>query len=126
MLTKAQILEAKDIQSEKVKVPEWGGDVMVYGLTSGEKDIYQEGMISSDKKKPVSLKDATARLCSMCIRDAKGTPLFTLHDVTSLTNKSAIALDRVSDVAQRLSGMGKDDMEEMVKNSETIQNADSP
>jgi hypothetical protein len=125
MLSKSDILEAKDIESEAVEVPEWGGKVMVYGLTAGEKDLYEEGMISEAKGKTVTLADATARLCALCIRDDKGKHVFAMHDITSLSNKSSKALNRVSKVAQRLSGMGKDDIEEIVKNSAKIQNADS-
>jgi len=125
LLNKSQILEAKDIRTEQVAVPEWGGDVLVSGMTAGEKDKYENGLIVAGETSVVTLTNATARLCSLCIRDEKGSAIFTERDITSLTNKSAKAMERVSKVAQRLSGMGKGDLEEIVKNSEEIQNADS-
>jgi hypothetical protein len=42
-----------------------------------------------------------------------------------LGDKSAVALDRVFQVAQRLSGIGQEEIEETVKNSEKTQTADS-
>jgi hypothetical protein len=114
MLSKSDILECKDIESEVVKVPEWGGEVMVYGLTAGEKDEFESGLVSDQK---VNLKDATAKLCALCIRDKDGKRIFMPHDITSLSNKSGRALNRVYKVAERLSGLGKGDVEEIVKNS---------
>lgn len=125
MLNKAQILEASDLQKEEVQVPEWGGSVMVYGMTAGDKDSYEESMISSAKTGTVTLKDATARLCSLCCRDEDGNRLFDDTDVQALTGKSAMALARISNVALRLSGMGKGELEKIVKNSEEIQIVDS-
>lgn len=121
LLDRQAIFDAADIAKEKVAVPEWGGEVMVYGLTAGEKDAYEDGMINTSKKSKVTLMGATARLCAMCIRDEKGNRIFTDADVAALGKKSSAAMERISKVAQKLSGMGKDDIEEIVKNSEAIQ-----
>ena len=120
MLSRNEILEASDLQKQEVSVPEWGGSVMVYGMTAGDKDTYEESMISSVKSQIVTLKDATARLCSLCCRDEDGTRLFTAEDIDALSEKSAVALNRISTVAQKLSGMGKGELEQIVKNSEEI------
>ena len=119
MLSKKDILAAEDIQKEVVKVPEWGGEVMVYGLTCGEKDQYEQSLVSEAGK--VDLKGATATLITLCVRDEMGCPIFSPMDVTALTNKASRPMERISKVAQKLSGMGKNDLEDMVKNSETIQ-----
>ncbi len=122
LLSKQTILDADDIKSEKVPVPEWGGDVKVFGLTAGERDSYEDGLINhSGGKKKVTLNDATARMCSLSIRDEKGKRLFSDKDIAALSRKSADPLNRIFQVAARLSGMEKGDLEEMVKNSETIQ-----
>lgn len=114
MLSKSEILECKDIEKEVVKVPEWGGEVMVYGLTLDEKDIWTDSIIIDGK---ATMQGATARLCALSIRDDKGKLIFTDKDITSLQAKSAKALDRIFQVAQRLSGIGQEDIEETVKNS---------
>ena len=123
MLSKKDILTAEDIQKELVQVPEWGGEVMVHGLTCGEKDKYEQSLVSESGK--VDLKGATATLITLCVRDDKGCQIFSPADVMALTNKAARPMERISKVAQKLSGMGKNDLEDMVKNSETIQNEDS-
>ena len=114
MLSKSAILECKDIESEVVNVPEWGGEVMVYGLTLAEKDAWTDSIIVDGK---ATMQGATARLCALSIRDGKGKAIFTSKDITSLQAKSAKALDRVFQVAQKLSGIGQEDIEETVKNS---------
>ena len=114
MLNKEQILECKDIESEAVKVPEWNGEVMVQGLTLAEKDIWTDSIMEDGK---ASMTGATAKLCALCMRGEDGTPLFDESDIPALQAKSASALDRVFQVAQRLSGIGQEDIEETVKNS---------
>ena len=122
MLNKQQILECKDIQSEIVKVPEWNGEVIVQGLTLAEKDEWTDSIMHDGK---VSIKGASAKLCVCCMRDENGDLLFGLEDVPILQAKSAAALDRIFQVAQRLSGIGQEEIEETVKNSEKTQTQDS-
>lgn len=122
MLSKADIIEAKDIESEVVQVPEWGGEVMVYGLTLAEKDIWTESILTDGK---ANMTGATACLCALCMKDENGKVLFDAGGIPDLQKKSAAALDRVFQVAQRLSGIGQEEIEETVKNSEAIQTADS-
>ena len=121
-LSKSDILEAKDIESEVVKVPEWGGEVRVDGLSLADKDQWTDSIMSDGK---VNMIGATARLCALCIRGEDGKPLFTMKDITALSKKSAAALDRIFQVAQKLSGIGQDEIEETVKNSEKTQTDDS-
>ena len=122
MLSKADILESKDIESEVVKVPEWNGEVLVYGLTLAEKDKWTDSILAEGI---TTVQGGTARLCAMSIRDENGKPTFTDKDITSLQAKSAKALDRVFLVAQRLSGIGQEEIDETVKNSGKTQKPDS-
>jgi len=73
----------------------------------------------------VNLRNMTARLCAICIVDEKGKRVFSDFDAESLGRKSAKALDRIFDVAQRLNGLGADDIKEMAKNSGRAIAADS-
>lgn len=117
MLTREQILGAKDIRTEEVKVPEWGGSVLVRGLTGAERDRFEESVIEQrGKVTKVKLKDARARLVALSVVDEEGKRLFSDADVAVLTEKSAAALDRVYAVAARLSGISEEDMEELLKN----------
>ena len=122
MLSKKQIIAAKDIESEIVPVPEWGGEVTVQGLSLAEKDKWTECILVDGK---ANMSGATALLCALCIRGEDGERLFSSDEIGLLDAKSASAIDRVFQVAQRLSGIGQEDIEETVKNSEAIQTEDS-
>jgi len=122
MLNKEQILAAKDIKSEVVKCPEWGGEVLVMGLTLAEKDKWQTSIIEDGK---VNMEGATARLCALSMRDDDGGLMFADSDVIELSKKAATPLDRIFQVAQKLSGLGAGEVEEVVKNSEATQTEDS-
>jgi hypothetical protein len=115
MLSKEQILECNDIKSEVVQVPEWNGEVTVRGLSLLEKDIWTDSIVVDGK---ASMQGATASLCALSMRGEDGMKLFCDADIPALQEKSAQALDRVFQVAQRLSGIGQEEIEETVKNSE--------
>lgn len=127
LLTKQQILAAEDIHTEMVAVPEWGGDVLVRGLSGAERDLFEDRIIVREgKKKRVELRDVRAKLAAICMVDEQGARLFSDAEVASLTRKSAAALQRVFEAAQRLSGLTDDDVEELEKNSGSGPAADSP
>lgn len=129
-LSAAAILAADDLQREAVEVPEWGGKVMVRGMTGAERDAYESTMllvkgtdVGLDK---AGMIGARSRICALCIVDQEtGKRLFTDSQVTALGEKSGSALDRVFAVAQRLSGITKADQEELQKNSKGGQNGAS-
>jgi len=57
------------------------------------------------------LENVRARLVSLALCDETGTRLFSDADITVLGAKSAKALDRVFAVAQRLNGIGSDQVD---------------
>ena len=119
LLTRQQILEAQDIEDEIVEVPEWGGSVKVQGLTGTERDQFESALIKGKgKNTTMNLRNVRAKLVAHSIVDDDGNRLFTDHDVGVLGAKSAAALDRVFAVAQKLSGITKEDVEELAKNLE--------
>lgn len=117
VLGRDQILSANDITKELIPVPEWGGEVYVKALSAGERDGYESSMIHfNGKKQSVNMENARAKLAALSICDENGARLFTDMDVQDLTKKSAAALQRVFEVAQRLSKITDDDLEELTKN----------
>lgn len=118
VLTREQIEKAQDIKQELVPVPEWGGEVWVKALTGTERDAFEaSSIVQRDKSHEVNLRDIRARLCSFAICDEAGKRLFGAGDIEALGKKSAAALTRVYEVAERLSGLTKKDVEELEKNS---------
>lgn len=117
LLGKAQILAADDIDYEDVPVPKWGGEVRVRGLSGIERDKYEKSLIrmKNGQQEP-NIDFATARLVAWCAVDENNSRLFHGEDeVKELAAKSASALQRVFDVACRLSGLTQSDVEEMVE-----------
>jgi hypothetical protein len=118
-LTKAQILGAVDVQIEEVFVPEWGGSVYIRNLNGKGRDAFEGSRIRiKDNNKVEMIHDNTrAKLLSLTLCDEAGALLFSEEHVAALGEKNASALDRVFEVAQRLSSLRPADVETKVKNS---------
>lgn len=111
ILKREDILKAEDLPTETVNVKEWGGEVIVRGLTGAEREKL-ESQITKDSE-----EDAIrSRLVSMVCLGEDGKRLFTEADVAALKDKSAVALARVFAVAKRLSGLGPAAAEDLRKN----------
>jgi hypothetical protein len=116
LLGKEAIFAADDITSERVPVPEWGGDVMVRGLTGRQRDAWEASLsVRQGKKMVPDMRDFRARLVVRCVVDETGTLVFHDGDIESLTNKSGAALDRIYDAAAKLSGISEKDVEDLTE-----------
>lgn len=120
MLTKAQILEVNDIDTEIVSVPEWKGDVKVKMMSGSERDLF-ESSIFEQKGKDLqrNMNNLRAKLISKCLIGEDGNRLFSDKEIDLLGRKSAKALDRIYEVCVRLNGIGAKEIEELTKNSES-------
>lgn len=118
VLTREGILKQKELRTEIVDVPEWGGEVLVRELTGSERDEW-EGSLLTDEGQVTShiMRGARARLASLAVIDSDGERVFTDEDVEELGGLSGIALDRVFGVVCKLSGLRQQDIEELEKNS---------
>jgi hypothetical protein len=114
MLTRDQILKLKDRKTETVKVPEWGGEVLVATMSGADRDAFEAGIITADGKP--SLQNMRAKLAAACVVDEAGNRLFKPADIEALGGKSASALDRIAKVAQRLNKLGDAELEDLKGN----------
>lgn len=125
-LNREAILAAEDLPRELVEVPEWGGAVYVRALTGAERDQFEASIVEQrGRDVRMNMRNIRAKLVALTVVDEDGQRIFTDDDVAALGGKSAAALDRLFAVAQRLSGLSKEDVEELAKNSESGQSADS-
>lgn len=116
-LSREDILKSQDIRTEEVEVPEWGGSVLVRGLTGAQRDEFEASNLEKRGKNYVpNIANIRAKLVSWCVVDDNGIPLFTRDDIEELGKKSGSALSRVYEVAARLSGLSDDDIEELAGN----------
>jgi len=115
-LTRDEILGADDLKTESVEVPEWGGTVVVRELTGSERDTWEASVVKTNGTKvTIDSHNMRAKLAALCIVDDAGERLFTDKEAAKLGAKSAAALDRVTDVARRLSRIGEDEIESLGK-----------
>lgn len=113
----AAVLGQVDLERETVDVPEWGVRVQVRGMTAAERDAFEQSTFEMrGKNVKLNLANARARLVAVCCVDDEGRRLFADGDVAALGQKSGKALDRLYAVAQRLSGLRKEDLEELAGN----------
>lgn len=126
LLGREDILQADDILTEDVAVPEWGGTVRVRGLTGAERDGFEADSVrGKGKNTSVNLANLRARLVALAVVDEHGNRLFGPADVAALGRKSAAALTRVYEVATRLSGLGESDVAELTEDFDAAQNGSS-
>lgn len=126
LLDAGSILGADDLEYEVVEVPEWRGRVRVRALTGEARDAFEESLqVGRGKQQKTSLANFRAKLVARTLCDAEGNLLFTEKDIRVLGQKSAAALARVAEVASRLSGLSKADVEDMVDDLGNAPGADS-
>lgn len=116
ILNRDQILQAQDLVTETVNVPEWGGSVLVRAMTGEERDQYEASVVEQKgKDTKVNMRNARAKLVAISVVDESGEKLFTQADVAALGKKSAAALQRVFNAAMKMSGISEDDLKEITE-----------
>ncbi len=126
ILTREDILSAPDLQQETVAVPEWGGSVFVRGLDGMQRDSFERSMVDiKGKDSVVNYANFRGKMVARSVVDENGKRVFKDSDAENLGKKSGKALGRVFDVAQRLSGMSDEDVEELTAALKDDPSADS-
>ena len=126
-LNRAEILAISDMRTEDVFVPEWDAWVKVRTLNASERDRFEAGTVQRNGNSvTTNMENIRARLCLLCLVDENGERMFQEEDTFPLGGKSAAALDRVFQVAQRLNGLRAEDVDELAKNSSAGQPDASP
>lgn len=123
------IVAADDRKYEDVEVPEWGNvKIRVCGLSGTERDAFEAKMVSvrSNKDVDVQLHNHRSKLLVKCLLDPETDQrIFGDNEVNALGAKSGAVLDRLHDIAVRLSGMDEDAPARAEGNSEADPSAAS-
>jgi hypothetical protein len=119
ILTRDEILAAKDHKIEPIEVPEWGGSGFVKSLSGTDRDRLESAGIVWEKRPNGTIaiggykaEGTRARLVAASFCDADGNLLFAPADIEALGAKDSAPLNRIADVATRLSGMAPAAIEE--------------
>ena len=102
MLTKEDILKAKDIRTKVLSIPEWGGDITVKFLSL--KDFSQIESASKD----VFGKIDTLKLAVATFVAGVADPVFEPKDVEELQKKNVAVLSDVVREINKISGKETD------------------
>lgn len=99
-LDAAAILAASDVRVEPVDVPEWGGRVYVRTWTAAEREAFEDAVLGDGGKLAKGLFRAT--VCQLSICDQAGALTFGPDDIPALAKRSAAAIARIYQAADRL------------------------
>lgn len=128
LLNAQDIFGADDFQTETVKVPEWGGEILIKTLSAQERDAFEAESVTTNKsgRKEQDLRNFRARYVSKIAINEDGSPLFkTRQEVAMLGAKSAKALDRIFEAGTKLNAMTEEDIEELTEGFEKEADGDS-
>jgi hypothetical protein len=140
LLNRDMILQADDLEYEDVYVPEWKGTVRVKALTGRERDDFEASctrelpardphtgkIIRGQYEYRRDVENVRAKLVVRSVIDDQGKRIFRDQDANALGDKNAAPLDRLFDVASRLSRISAEDIEELAGNSAAGQTGDTP
>lgn len=122
-LSAQDIAASDDHKIERVKVPEWGGQVFVRTMPGNVRDAYESACL--DAKPTEGMVGIRARLTAFTVCDKAGKLLFVGEDgspdlaqIEMLGERSAVALDRVFTTASRINHLRKEDIDELLGNSD--------
>lgn len=117
VLSAAEIGAAQDVVIRRVRVPEWGGVVCVRGMTGDERDAFEAEQSRLQGPEGRDMQSLRARLLVRCLCDEQGRPLYAPEAYRALGARAAKVLDRLYEVASRLSGFGKREEAELLGES---------
>lgn len=120
ILSKDQILEADDLKTETVEVPEWSGSVIVRSMTGADRDAFENSLVTvkADGTRVPNMVNMRTKLVALTVVNESGGRMFDETEVDRLALKSAAALKRVYEAAERINGVGQAAQADAEKNSE--------
>jgi hypothetical protein len=125
MSLRDKIMAAEDIPTETVTVPEWGVEVLVKGMSAGERIRLMQNAFDQQTQQ-VNMSIVYPDVLVACTFDPEtDDPVFTEQDKSAILSKSSAAVERVANVGLKLSGIGKEEQDQAGKSFSNTQNDDS-
>ncbi len=118
-LTGAEILEADDLTTKLVAVPEWKGAVRIRVMAGVDRDAFEKSMMKfKGDAVERDVTNARAKLVARCVCDKEGRRLFNESQIEALGRKNQVALSTLAKECQILNGMDDESKEATLKNSD--------
>ena len=116
VLDRAAFFRDTKLPRETVHIAELGGDVIVQGLTGKQRDAFEASCIQTKgSRRTLNLVDSRAKLVMLSVINPDGSRMFQSSDVAQLSAMPAFIVDRLFSVAQRLSGITEQEIEDLGK-----------
>lgn len=110
VLSRALILEAADLRTESVDVPEWGGEVLLRELSAAQMSEFKAKSVAAVDPQTRAVRDGvtlfglSAWIVSRSAIGEDGKRLFTDADLPRLGEKSDKVIDRLAARVLEMSG----------------------
>lgn len=114
MLNRETILQAQDLKTVDLDVPEWGDTIRLRMLTSVERFAVNDVAMVDGKFDAAKFQSTLIELTAV---DETGARLFQPGDSSALAAKSAAAISRVFAAASKLNGLNGAAVDDAEKNS---------
>jgi len=130
---KDKILSFSKRKKKLINVPEWGegAQVWIQEISAAERDAYEQSLTrvkQNGNRTSIEpyLINSKARFAVKCIVDEKGDRIFGDNDAIKLGQIGSAALSRIVEEGTKLSGMSREDIEDLSGNLSNDQSEDSP
>lgn len=119
-LDKTAFLKPVPVDLVEFEIPELGGSVFIRGMTVVERSKFERQFRTrkgdTNERK---MSEIRQRMLIACVCNSDGQQLLNEADVEAIGKQRADIVERLVNAAQIACGMSTDDMEDLVKNSET-------
>lgn len=120
-----KILAVDDIPSEKATITAWGVDVLVRGMSAGDRIALMQNAYDQATGQ-INMAAIYPDVVVACLVDPDTKePVFTSDDKSLLMSKSSAAIEQIANIGLRLSGIGQEEQDAAGKDSSSIPSDDS-
>ena len=111
MLSREEILSKAVLKTEKVNIPELGGDIIISEMTGAARENWENSI--EEKGKRTNLR---AKLLVASIVDESGNRLFTFDDVEAVSKLPFSIVEKLCDISSKLNGFTAEEIDKAEKN----------
>lgn len=127
LLTLEQLKTTPVFKSERVPVPELGGDVLIREFAGSDRDHIVRFLYENKSDVAANLNNGAfmVLVLSLALSNEDGSRLFPDDQVHILSRWSEKVIDRLYGIAARMNALGGEQLDAAAKNSESGQSSDS-
>lgn len=127
LLSRDALLQATTLPRERVFIKELGGEVIIQGMTGKQRDAWESSLVKQRRnRRSLDTQNVRARLVARCLVNDDGTRMFSDEEADQLGDIRVDVLGHLFEVAQRLSGVTNEDVDELGKPSAATTGSGSP